>query len=115
MSSKTQLQTNNSALDGYIARINAAKEVVASLPEAGSGGGSGVNTIKITSNGPVLYGFDANGNALTISGNKSGEFLHGIVYCQSPTVIVTGRSKKSGNLYIFSTEGFFTFANTDPA
>lgn len=41
MLNKTQLQTNNTALDGYIARINAAKDVAASLPEAGSGGGSG--------------------------------------------------------------------------
>lgn len=41
MSNKTQLQTNNNALDGYIARVNAAKEVVATLPEAGSGGGGG--------------------------------------------------------------------------
>lgn len=40
MSNKTQLQTNNTALDGYITRINAAKKVVASLPEAGSGSGT---------------------------------------------------------------------------
>lgn len=37
MSNKTQLQTNNAALDGYIARINAAKETAAGLPEAGGG------------------------------------------------------------------------------
>lgn len=37
MSNKTQLQNNNTALDGYIARINAAKEVAAGLPEAGGG------------------------------------------------------------------------------
>lgn len=37
MSNKTQLQTNNTALDGYITRINAAKEVAAGLPEAGGG------------------------------------------------------------------------------
>jgi hypothetical protein len=37
MSNKTQLQINNTALDGYIARINAAKDVAASLPEAGGG------------------------------------------------------------------------------
>jgi hypothetical protein len=44
MSNKTQLQTNNTALDGYIARINAAKEVAANLPDAGgSGGGSDEN------------------------------------------------------------------------
>lgn len=40
MSNKTQLQTNNTALDGYIARINAAKEVAASLPDVGGGGSS---------------------------------------------------------------------------
>lgn len=44
MSNKTQLQTNNTALDGYIARINAAKEVAAGLPEAGGGGGGSVET-----------------------------------------------------------------------
>ena len=40
MSNKAQLQVNNSELDNYIARINAAKEVAASLPDVGSGGGS---------------------------------------------------------------------------
>ena len=40
MSNKTQLQTNNLALDGYITRINAAKNTAASLPSAGSGGGN---------------------------------------------------------------------------
>lgn len=34
MSNKTQLQTNNAVLDGYIARINAAKETAAGLPES---------------------------------------------------------------------------------
>lgn len=34
MSNKTQLQTNNTALDGYIDRINAAKQVAATLPES---------------------------------------------------------------------------------
>jgi hypothetical protein len=41
MSNKTQLQTNNTALDALITRVNAAKDVAASLPEAGSGGSSG--------------------------------------------------------------------------
>ena len=40
MSNKIQLQTNNASLDGYIARINAAKEVAAGLPAAGGGGAS---------------------------------------------------------------------------
>ena len=34
MSNKIQLQTNNIALDGYIDRINAAKQVAATLPES---------------------------------------------------------------------------------
>jgi hypothetical protein len=38
MSNKTQLQTNNASLDSYIARVNAAKNVAASLPEAGGSG-----------------------------------------------------------------------------
>lgn len=36
MSNKTQLQTNNTNLDSLIARVNAAKDTAASLPEAGS-------------------------------------------------------------------------------
>ena len=52
MSNKTQLQTNNASLDGYIARINAAKEVAASLPEAGgSGSGANVETCTVTVTG----------------------------------------------------------------
>lgn len=38
MSNKTQLQTNNTNLDALITRVNAAKDVATSLPEAGSGG-----------------------------------------------------------------------------
>lgn len=34
MSNKTQLQTNNASLEGYISRVNAAKEVAATLPDA---------------------------------------------------------------------------------
>jgi hypothetical protein len=35
VSNKSQLQTNNTALDSLITRVNAAKDVAASLPEAG--------------------------------------------------------------------------------
>ena len=35
MSNKTQLQINNTSLDSYIDRVNAAKDIAASLPEAG--------------------------------------------------------------------------------
>lgn len=41
MSNKTQLQTNNTALDALITRVNAAKDVAASLPEAGGGSSGG--------------------------------------------------------------------------
>lgn len=41
MSNKTQLQTNNSALDALIVRVNAAKDTAASLPEASGSSGSG--------------------------------------------------------------------------
>jgi hypothetical protein len=47
MSNKTQLQTNNTNLDTPIARVNAAKDTAASLPEAGSGGSASVETCTI--------------------------------------------------------------------
>lgn len=37
MANKTQLQTNNTNLDALITRVNAAKDVAASLPEAAGG------------------------------------------------------------------------------
>jgi hypothetical protein len=46
MSNKTQLQTNNNALDALITRVNAAKDVAASLPEAGSGGGGSTGGVE---------------------------------------------------------------------
>ena len=51
MSNKTQLQTNNTVLDGYITRINAAKEVAANLPEAGGGGGGSLETCTVKFSG----------------------------------------------------------------
>lgn len=48
MSNKTQLQTNNTALDALITRVNAAKDTAASLPEAGGGGGGSVETCTVT-------------------------------------------------------------------
>ena len=46
MSNKQQLQTNNTNLDALITRVNAAKDVAASLPEAG---GLEVCNVTITS------------------------------------------------------------------
>lgn len=59
MSNKTQLQTNNTTLDGYIARINTAKDIAASLPNAGSEGGSGANfkTSIVTLSTPVYCNY----------------------------------------------------------
>lgn len=57
MSNKTQLQTNNAALDGYIARVNAAKDVASNLPDAGGGGEpipTQEKTVSITENGTVV-------------------------------------------------------------
>ena len=69
MSNKTQLQTNNTTLDSLISRVNAAKDVAASLPEAGSSSGgvelcyctivcdapaSGTHTITYTTEGMQL-------------------------------------------------------------
>lgn len=61
MSNKTQLQTNNTALDGYIARINTAKEVAAGLPDAGggSGGGGSVETCTLTIFGDAPVGLES--------------------------------------------------------
>lgn len=51
MSNKVQLQTNNTALDALITRVNAAKNTAASLPEAGGSGGEvSVKTCTVTFN-----------------------------------------------------------------
>ena len=56
MSNKTRLQTNNTNLDALIARVNAAKDVAASLPEASGGsGGIEVCNITIVEDGPCEY------------------------------------------------------------
>lgn len=86
MSNKTQLQENNTALDGYIARINAAKEVAAGLPEAGgsSDGSSNITSEWIPfSSLPTTYGYGDGGVVyqnvyLELSNNISG-FIIGIL------------------------------------
>lgn len=57
MSNKTQLQTNNTVLDALITRVSAAKDVAASLPEAGSdGSGGSVETCTVVINHPFIAG-----------------------------------------------------------
>lgn len=82
MSNKTQLQTNNTALDGYIARINVAKEIAASLPEAGGSGGGTISvTVYNNSVSPVYY-WDANGVLNNVSANSTAtvDALNGVLY-----------------------------------
>ena len=63
MSNKTQLQANNLMLNTFVRRINAAKDVAASLPEAGSGGSvdpiSGMRIVTIPSSTNV-YSIEPN-------------------------------------------------------
>lgn len=49
MSNKTILQTNNTDLQSLIDRVNTAKDIAASLPEAG-GGGCSLETCTVTYN-----------------------------------------------------------------
>ncbi len=66
MSNKTQLQTNNTTLDYLISRVNAAKDVAASLPEAGGDSGGSVETCTITRVAgwvPAAIGYSSSGGA----------------------------------------------------
>lgn len=54
MSSKTQLQTNNTDLQSLIDRVNAAKDIAASLPEAGGGGSLETCTVSLETDGPTI-------------------------------------------------------------
>jgi hypothetical protein len=85
MSNKTQLQTNNSALDGYIARINAAKEVVAGLPEAGGSDGGSVETCTvILKNGDDQYDYFGYTATVFTNGEVSADYDVNSEY-RSPT------------------------------
>lgn len=78
MSNKTQLQINNASLDGYISRIQAAKEVAATLPEAGGGAEPVIEPLEITENGTYTAPDGINGyspvtvNVPTGGGNVGG-------------------------------------------
>ena len=53
MSNKIQLQTNNADLQSLIDRVNAAKDIAASLPEAGGGGSLETCTVSLGMDGPT--------------------------------------------------------------
>lgn len=108
MSNKTQLQINNTALDALITRVNAAKDVAASLPEAGGGTSGGSKTVSITiqTTPKIVYGFDANGTVLAVT-SGTYDFLAGIVACTSVGVGASGGNfTMAGNsLYRFTEDG----------
>lgn len=105
MSNKTQLQTNNTTLDGYIARINAAKEVAASLPEAGNGNSTietatvTLNTLSYISNYEVYY--------ISDSGIETATHQNSPFVCATPSIFVCryGGTKISttGNISLLNT------------
>jgi hypothetical protein len=101
MSNKTQLQTNNTKLDALITRVNAAKDVAASLPEAGgSGGGSSMISVTISDTAIMngAYYFDENNIVQqVVAETKTVNALSGIVFTKTPMELIIA----SGN-YILS-------------
>lgn len=119
MSNKTQLQTNNTALDGYIARINAAKEVAASLPEAGGGGNSNsgsLDTCTLNFSGTSLGGTGLyyfyqtveNGNVVLKYDNASTYTIE--MVCGSYLVVICSSNTYDGQ---WSVSPGLTFSLTD--
>jgi hypothetical protein len=96
MSNKTQLQTNNNALEALISRVNAAKDTAASLPEAG--GGATLETVviqvdSITEPGSMIYYLDESFSLHSedITPNASYNILkNSIFFCSSYGAIPTG-------------------------
>jgi hypothetical protein len=72
MSNKTQLQTNNTNLDALISRVNAAKDVAASLPEAGTGGTTEDLTEELTEYTSLNEELEAVINSLPSAGGSGG-------------------------------------------
>lgn len=97
MSNKTQLQTNNSSLDALITRVNAAKDVAASLPEAGSGSIEMV-TFSIVEDGPYT---SWSGEIAYLNQNGQPQYLY-TSPCQvmknSLVTVYLGSSTLEGNV-----------------
>lgn len=95
MSNKTQLQTNNTALDALITRVNAAKDVAASLPEAGAGGG-GARTVSVTVNNQssrLVHYWDGSQQIQTVGAGttETVNALNGVLaYCQEMSTRCSG-------------------------
>jgi hypothetical protein len=80
MSNKTQLQTNNNALEALITRVNAAKDTAASLPEAG---GIELKMVEVThghmSMTGYLYYFNSSCELAEVSRGSTVSALGGII------------------------------------
>ena len=93
MSNKTQLQTNNTNLDSLITRVNAAKDVAASLPEAGGGGSSGgveMCTVTLKINSPAFGDFTVyhtNSDLQVITTTMPGSVMRGTFQAAKGTII----------------------------
>ena len=107
MSNKTQLQTNNTALDTLIARVNAAKDTAASLPSAGGGSGGGNNTetvpISVTADEPGVTIFYMDGSITFqqsgVNGSHTFNVLKGSIFVMTyyTNSTINGATTLSGN------------------
>ena len=112
MSNKTQLQTNNTALDALITRVNAAKDTAASLPDAGSGGGN-VETceVNLATQAPLIgveqaWYCDGTSNVQSVSfpalgSTKSITVAKNTILCTNCTVKSSTPVVHSNNVSIF--------------
>lgn len=96
MSNKTQLQTNNNALDALITRVNTAKDTAASLPDAGGSGGGSVETCTVNiagdGDGMVHYTSCINGQIDVVCGAFSNGAALNNVVCGSACTFMNNKT-----------------------
>ena len=114
MTNKTQLQTNNTALDALITRVNAAKNTAASLPEAGGGSGGGsVETcaVQISSEyglKSIIYtGLDSTEQLVSV--DETFLITPPMEYTLPEVVVGTSLTIYTGSSSTSATTGFNTF------
>lgn len=104
MSNKTQLQTNNTALDALITRVNAAKDVAASLPEAG-GGSIATTSVTVSGEFTKVYATTYTGGEISYSEHHSDYdvidvSITNVVSGSSLVVIAYGSIDVTGATYV---------------
>lgn len=87
MSNKTTLQNNNTLLANYVSRVNVAKETAASLPEAGGGGSTAVETCSVTITGGSSDYYPVNVGYTSVDTN--GEIIYKHDTCSSSSITIT--------------------------